>query len=125
MHCTHVHCLHVRTHVHAGGNSGVPTSPFTFPLFILAGHIRISDLGLAVHIPQGQSVRGRVGTVGYMGESEGVAGAWSHLQRAWQGMVSSPGGIHMAGRGLVSRGGGKLGSEKVRVNQLLPMDLAL
>ena len=31
------------------------------------GHIRISDLGLAVHIPEGQSVRGRVGTVGYMG----------------------------------------------------------
>lgn len=31
-----------------------------------AGHIRISDLGLAVHIPEGQSVRGRVGTVGYM-----------------------------------------------------------
>uniref|UniRef100_A0A1X7VEF9 G protein-coupled receptor kinase n=1 Tax=Amphimedon queenslandica TaxID=400682 RepID=A0A1X7VEF9_AMPQE len=31
-----------------------------------AGHIRISDLGLAVHIPEGQSVRGRVGTPGYM-----------------------------------------------------------
>jgi G protein-coupled receptor kinase len=30
------------------------------------GHVRISDLGLAVHIPEGQSVRGRVGTVGYM-----------------------------------------------------------
>lgn len=30
------------------------------------GHIRISDLGLAVHIPEGQSVRGRVGTPGYM-----------------------------------------------------------
>lgn len=30
------------------------------------GHIRISDLGLAIHIPQGQSVRGRVGTIGYM-----------------------------------------------------------
>jgi len=30
------------------------------------GHIRISDLGLAVYIPEGQSVRGRVGTIGYM-----------------------------------------------------------
>ncbi|XP_075848996.1 G protein-coupled receptor kinase 4 [Microcebus murinus] len=30
------------------------------------GHIRISDLGLAVEIPEGQTVRGRVGTVGYM-----------------------------------------------------------
>ncbi|XP_005408809.1 PREDICTED: G protein-coupled receptor kinase 4 isoform X1 [Chinchilla lanigera] len=30
------------------------------------GHIRISDLGLAVEIPEGQMVRGRVGTVGYM-----------------------------------------------------------
>ena len=34
---------------------------------MLTGHVRISDLGLAVHIPEGQSVRGRVGTVGYMG----------------------------------------------------------
>uniref|UniRef100_A0A8C0IGQ8 G protein-coupled receptor kinase n=1 Tax=Bubo bubo TaxID=30461 RepID=A0A8C0IGQ8_BUBBB len=30
------------------------------------GHIRISDLGLAVKIPEGESIRGRVGTVGYM-----------------------------------------------------------
>lgn len=30
------------------------------------GHVRISDLGLAVEIPEGESVRGRVGTVGYM-----------------------------------------------------------
>ncbi|KAM4708513.1 G protein-coupled receptor kinase 4 isoform 2-T2 [Discoglossus pictus] len=30
------------------------------------GHIRISDLGLAVQIPDGESIRGRVGTVGYM-----------------------------------------------------------
>uniref|UniRef100_A0A672I6W2 G protein-coupled receptor kinase n=1 Tax=Salarias fasciatus TaxID=181472 RepID=A0A672I6W2_SALFA len=30
------------------------------------GHIRISDLGLAVHIPEGQTIKGRVGTVGYM-----------------------------------------------------------
>ena len=38
----------------------------TIPL-LYVGHIRISDLGLAVHIPDGQSVRGRVGTPGYMG----------------------------------------------------------
>uniref|UniRef100_A0A8C6SMV2 G protein-coupled receptor kinase n=1 Tax=Neogobius melanostomus TaxID=47308 RepID=A0A8C6SMV2_9GOBI len=30
------------------------------------GHIRISDLGLAVQIPEGDTIRGRVGTVGYM-----------------------------------------------------------
>ncbi|XP_075426519.1 G protein-coupled receptor kinase 4 isoform X11 [Ascaphus truei] len=30
------------------------------------GHIRISDLGLAVRIPEGESIHGRVGTVGYM-----------------------------------------------------------
>lgn len=28
--------------------------------------MRISDLGLAVQIPEGDMVRGRVGTVGYM-----------------------------------------------------------
>lgn len=28
------------------------------------GHVRISDLGLAVEIPEGEMVRGRVGTVG-------------------------------------------------------------
>ena len=32
------------------------------------GHIRISDLGLAIQIPPDQSVRGRVGTIGYMGK---------------------------------------------------------
>ncbi|XP_072904014.1 G protein-coupled receptor kinase 5-like [Hemitrygon akajei] len=30
------------------------------------GHIRISDLGLAMQIPEGETIRGRVGTVGYM-----------------------------------------------------------
>uniref|UniRef100_H2ZPA1 G protein-coupled receptor kinase n=1 Tax=Ciona savignyi TaxID=51511 RepID=H2ZPA1_CIOSA len=30
------------------------------------GHIRISDLGLAVRIPSGEKIKGRVGTVGYM-----------------------------------------------------------
>ncbi|XP_053779466.2 G protein-coupled receptor kinase 4, partial [Desmodus rotundus] len=29
-------------------------------------HIRISDLGLALEVPEGETVRGRVGTVGYM-----------------------------------------------------------
>lgn len=33
-----------------------------------SGHIRISDLGLAVQIPEGETIRGRVGTVGYMGK---------------------------------------------------------
>ena len=32
------------------------------------GHVRISDLGLAIEVPEGETVRGRVGTVGYMGE---------------------------------------------------------
>ncbi|XP_046851462.1 G protein-coupled receptor kinase 5-like isoform X2 [Xenia sp. Carnegie-2017] len=30
------------------------------------GHVRISDLGLAIEIPEEDNVRGRVGTVGYM-----------------------------------------------------------
>lgn len=30
------------------------------------GHVRISDLGLAVEIPENETIRGRVGTVGYM-----------------------------------------------------------
>uniref|UniRef100_A0A8C5CML2 G protein-coupled receptor kinase n=1 Tax=Gadus morhua TaxID=8049 RepID=A0A8C5CML2_GADMO len=30
------------------------------------GHIRISDLGLAIKVPEGEMIRGRVGTVGYM-----------------------------------------------------------
>ena len=34
---------------------------------VSAGHVRISDLGLAVEIPAGETIRGRVGTVGYMG----------------------------------------------------------
>lgn len=31
-----------------------------------AGHVRISDLGLAAEIPEGEMVQGRVGTAGYM-----------------------------------------------------------
>lgn len=30
------------------------------------GHVRISDLGLAVEIPPGETIKGRVGTIGYM-----------------------------------------------------------
>jgi serine/threonine protein kinase len=33
-----------------------------------SGHIRISDLGLAIEIPEGEKIKGRVGTVGYMGK---------------------------------------------------------
>lgn len=36
------------------------------------GHVRISDLGLAIEVPEGETVRGRVGTVGYMGEGFGL-----------------------------------------------------
>lgn len=39
-----------------------------------SGHIRISDLGLAVHVPEGQTIKGRVGTVGYMGKSSHCPG---------------------------------------------------
>lgn len=42
-------------------------------LLASSGHIRISDLGLAVHVPEGQTIKGRVGTVGYMGESPCVS----------------------------------------------------
>lgn len=45
---------------------GCPGNPLT--LLSPSGHIRISDLGLAVKIPEGDLIRGRVGTVGYMGE---------------------------------------------------------
>ena len=37
-------------------------------VLIIAGHVRISDLGLAVEIPPHETIRGRVGTVGYMGK---------------------------------------------------------
>lgn len=43
-----------------------PRDPLT--LLSHSGHIRISDLGLAVKIPEGDLIRGRVGTVGYMGK---------------------------------------------------------
>lgn len=38
------------------------------PPFCATGHIRISDLGLAIKVPDGELIRGRVGTVGYMGK---------------------------------------------------------
>lgn len=38
------------------------------------GHVRISDLGLAIEIPEGENVRGRVGTVGYMGKTRNNLG---------------------------------------------------
>ena len=41
---------------------------YAFLLCCLTGHIRISDLGLAIELPEGQKAKGRVGTVGYMGE---------------------------------------------------------
>uniref|UniRef100_A0A9J8BY58 G protein-coupled receptor kinase n=1 Tax=Cyprinus carpio carpio TaxID=630221 RepID=A0A9J8BY58_CYPCA len=41
-------------------------SNLTKLLCFTSGHIRISDLGLAVHVPEGQTIKGRVGTVGYM-----------------------------------------------------------
>ena len=36
-------------------------------LMLFSGHVRISDLGLAMKIPEGETIRGRMGTVGYMG----------------------------------------------------------
>lgn len=36
--------------------------------FHFAGHVRISDLGLAVELKDNEPIRGRVGTVGYMGK---------------------------------------------------------
>lgn len=35
----------------------------------IAGHIRISDLGLAIKLDKESRVRGRVGTTGYMGRN--------------------------------------------------------
>lgn len=49
------------------------------------GHVRISDLGLAVHIPEGQSVRGRVGTVGYMAP-EVISNRRYTFQPDWWGL---------------------------------------
>ena len=35
---------------------------------LFTGHVRISDLGLAEEVPEGETIKGRVGTVGYMGK---------------------------------------------------------
>lgn len=34
---------------------------------MFSGHVRISDLGLAVELKDNEPIKGRVGTVGYMG----------------------------------------------------------
>lgn len=44
------------------------------------GHVRISDLGLAVEIPEGEMVRGRVGTVGTYALSPFETSKFSHGQ---------------------------------------------
>ena len=36
-----------------------------------SGHVRISDLGLAVELKENEPIKGRVGTVGYMGGCKG------------------------------------------------------
>ena len=43
------------------------------------GHVRISDLGLAVEIEEGGTVKGKVGTVGYMGKLMAVGAASAAL----------------------------------------------
>lgn len=50
------------------------------------GHVRISDLGLAVEIPEGEMVRGRVGTVGECHSThifKCVANCYLTLQVTW------------------------------------------
>lgn len=37
-------------------------------MLVYVGHVRISDLGLAEEVPEGETIKGRVGTVGYMGK---------------------------------------------------------
>ena len=49
------------------------------------GHIRISDLGLAIEIPEGEKIKGRVGTVGYMAP-EVVKGEYYGLSPDWWGL---------------------------------------
>lgn len=40
------------------------------------GHVRISDLGLAEEVPEGETIKGRVGTVGYMGNQILLLDLW-------------------------------------------------
>ena len=39
-----------------------------FLFYLSIGHVRISDLGLAVEISSGETIKSRVGTLGYMGK---------------------------------------------------------
>ncbi|CAF0926250.1 unnamed protein product [Brachionus calyciflorus] len=50
-----------------------------------AGHIRISDLGLAVEVPESDGIKGRVGTVGYMAP-EVVKGEYYSFSPDWWGL---------------------------------------
>uniref|UniRef100_A0A6Q2Y538 G protein-coupled receptor kinase n=1 Tax=Esox lucius TaxID=8010 RepID=A0A6Q2Y538_ESOLU len=61
----------LKFHIYNMGNSGFDEQRAIFYAAEIlyscsAGHIRISDLGLAVQIPDSETIRGRVGTVGYM-----------------------------------------------------------
>lgn len=47
------------------------------------GHVRISDLGLAVQIKNGETIRGRVGTIGYMGRWYWLAKDLKYLKLSW------------------------------------------
>jgi G protein-coupled receptor kinase len=49
------------------------------------GHIRISDLGLAIEIPAGEKIKGRVGTVGYMAP-EVIKGEYYSFSPDWWGL---------------------------------------
>lgn len=49
------------------------------------GHLRISDLGLAVEVPAGETIKGRVGTVGYMAP-EVIKGQRYSFSPDWWGL---------------------------------------
>ena len=58
--------------------------------WVCVGHIRISDLGLAIELPEGQKAKGRVGTVGYMGKCcyvDYVGRCTIHQEQLWQMIV--------------------------------------
>uniref|UniRef100_A0A672T2W7 G protein-coupled receptor kinase n=1 Tax=Sinocyclocheilus grahami TaxID=75366 RepID=A0A672T2W7_SINGR len=56
----------LKFHIYHMGEAGFDEKRAVFYAAEICCHIRISDLGLAVHIPEGQTIKGRVGTVGYM-----------------------------------------------------------
>lgn len=69
------------------------TGWFQVWFFFLKGHIRISDLGLAVRLMDGKLVQGRVGTLGYMGRY--MTQIWSHFhdsrgELSHQSVISAP-----------------------------------